>query len=147
MGYDLHITRKELWSDEDDLRNIPLEEWLAYIELDPELEISEKYQIRDPDKEGSSKAAPGFCEWLGHSTDDDGWFDYFQGCISTKNPDDETIRKMLSIARALNARVQGDDGEVYNLSSDNQVSSGHPDAGDLSKSPMKLTNKPWWKIW
>jgi len=30
-----------------------------------------------------------------------------------KNPDDEIIRKMWSIAQALSARVQGDDSETY----------------------------------
>jgi len=40
------------------------------------------------------------------------WFDYSYGCITTKNPDEDVIRKMLSIAGALSARVQGDDGEI-----------------------------------
>ena len=36
-----------------------------------------------------------------------------QGDIFTKNPDPSTIEKMISIAKKLNARVQGDDGEIY----------------------------------
>ena len=147
MGYDLHITRKDDWSDEEDLRDIPLEEWLAYIALDPELAISDRFRIRDPDNEGGSIVAPGFCDWLGHSINTSMWFGYFHGCIETKNPDEETIRKMLFIAEALNARVQGDDGEIYQLSSDNQISNGNSKAGHPAASAQNHPRKPWWKFW
>lgn len=49
MGYDLHITRKEDWSDEysDDM-GISLSEWLSYIDTDPELELSDGYWVKVP---------------------------------------------------------------------------------------------------
>lgn len=40
-------------------------------------------------------------------------FDYCDGNLTTKNPDRETITRLLMIAQGLAATVQGDDGEVY----------------------------------
>jgi len=39
--------------------------------------------------------------------------EWFQDDIYTKNPDEPILAKMLQIASALGARVQGDDGEIY----------------------------------
>lgn len=141
MGYDLHITRKENWVDEDEsYKDILLNDWLEYIHNDPELQISDAYQIENPQKPDESMPAPGFCDWLNHPLNESRWFDYYQGNIGTKNPDEHTIRKMLSIAKAFDATVQGDDGEIYSLSSSNKVVHHFADEGAPSK-------KPWWKFW
>ena len=66
MGYDLHITRKGDWSDDDQEREIALPEWLAYIGADPDLTLSERYRIKVPGSETESQVAPGFCEWTAH---------------------------------------------------------------------------------
>ena len=47
---------------------------------------------------------------------------------------------MLSIAEKLEARMQGDEGEIYDLSEINKISS------TLNTSNNK-TKKPWWKFW
>ena len=41
------------------------------------------------------------------------WFSYRDGEITVKDPDREISRKMFTIAVALKARVQGDEGETY----------------------------------
>ncbi|MCA9419072.1 MAG: hypothetical protein KC917_22550 [Candidatus Omnitrophica bacterium] len=41
MGYDLHITRAEEWIYNEG-REISKEEWLAYVESDPELSLVPK---------------------------------------------------------------------------------------------------------
>jgi hypothetical protein len=125
MGYDLHITRKEDWSDDDQEREITLTEWLAYIHADPGLVLSEGYRIKVPGSETESQAAPGFCKWTAHPLQENRWFDYRNGSVSTKNPDEHVIRKMLLIADILGAKVQGDDGEIYTLSNDNQILRGY----------------------
>jgi hypothetical protein len=145
MGYDLHITRKDDWSDEDPEKEISLSEWLAYIDADKDLVLSDAYWIKVPGSDTESQVAPGYCEWTGHPSKELQWFDFFKGCISTKNPDQDVIRKMLTIAEALQAKVQGDDGEIYTLSTDNQISSAYDD--DLSLRPGRQANKPWWKFW
>jgi hypothetical protein len=99
MGYDLHITRAEDWTDS---KNFPIHprEWLQIIEKDNELKIS--------DTNGKY-----FAIWYKHLTDKESWFDLTDGEVYTKNPDDFSIRKMIEIAEKLNAKVQGDDSEVY----------------------------------
>ena len=50
-----------------------------------------------------------------------------------KNPDSEMLRKMFLIADALGAKLQGDDGEIYNS------------IGMVA--PQDRAKKPWWKFW
>jgi hypothetical protein len=42
-----------------------------------------------------------------------GWFDYRNGRIVVKYPDEKMLAKMRVIAEALGARVMGDEGELY----------------------------------
>jgi hypothetical protein len=37
MGYNLHIARKENWSDEDDSAEISLQQWQSYVQSDDEI--------------------------------------------------------------------------------------------------------------
>jgi hypothetical protein len=93
MGHYLHITRREDWYDKG--HDISADEWLSYVESDPELSIDEingKY----------------FADWK-----DDGWLDWHRGEIYTKNPRKKLVEKMIQIANRLDAKVQGDEGEVY----------------------------------
>jgi hypothetical protein len=59
----------------------------------------------------------GLVAWLGqadlHTRNVLAWFSWFEGNIDTRAPDRATMCKMYKIAKALNARVQGDDGEFY----------------------------------
>ena len=103
MGYDIHITRAEFWA-ENDAQWIDEDEWLRVVAEDPQLQ---------PDAKGA-----GYTLWLGPSKHEDPWFHWSKGNISTKNPDQAIVRKMLEIASRLRARVQGDDGEFYENASD-----------------------------
>jgi hypothetical protein len=98
MGYDLHITRRVHWSDDGD--DISAEEWLALVATDPELQIE-------------TANGPYFAIWSRPLLDGHHWLTWSTGQISTKNPDDVLIDKMVEISRKLGARVQGDDGEIY----------------------------------
>ena len=98
MGYDLHITRRAQWAD-DGGPEITLEEWGAYVASDAEVR---------PDADNG----PTDFLWAAHPREPwPLWWD--RGTVSTKNPDDETVRKLVAIADRLGATVQGDDGEVY----------------------------------
>jgi hypothetical protein len=99
MGYDIHITRAEHWA-ENEGREISAEEWLAYVQKDPELKIDEANSEH-------------FAIWSGDVGEPLAWFEWSAGDVATKNPDEATIEKAVSIARHFNAKVQGDDGEVY----------------------------------
>ena len=48
MGYELHILRRNDWDNYEEESNISLEEWLAYVQSDSELELANGYQIRIP---------------------------------------------------------------------------------------------------
>ena len=124
MGYELHITRAENWA-ESDQNPIAAEEWLALVDGDPELRI-------DADN------GAHFAIWSGPcSYPDGGWFDWSDGCISTKHPDRAILAKMLQIASHLGARVQGDDGEEYM----------QPDDLPADEAIEETLNRPWWRFW
>ena len=144
MGYELHIVRRHNWDDYEEESNITLSEWLGYVKRDRELEPSEGYWVKVPG-ENTTQPKPGFCEWAAYSKEQRPghrpWFDHDYGSISTKYPDAETIRKMIAIAEALNARVQGDDGEFYD-----EAAVVAMEAADAARKPP-TTERPWWKFW
>lgn len=102
LGYDLHITRRNFWAD-DDGQAITLEEWLVYVALDVDIEA-------DPQNPGPENYVI--------ASHPDRWplrWHRRRGEVYTKNPDDLVVAKLVQIARALNARVLGDDDEIYGI--------------------------------
>lgn len=101
MGYNFYITRRRNHSDENGPA-ITADEWKSLVASDPELEFRDK-------------RVPLMATWSGESKWPEPWFDFSEryGSIDTKNPDSPVIAKMLQIAKALNATVQGDNGETY----------------------------------
>jgi hypothetical protein len=99
LGYDLHITRKNSWSD-DEGSAITFDEWLAYIRTDNEVG---RHSL---DSEHKFLFTRGSFEWPL-------WWNPRLGEIYTKNPDETTIEKMVEIAKHLKARVLGDNAEEY----------------------------------
>ncbi|MFB7260449.1 hypothetical protein [Streptomyces nojiriensis] len=80
MGYDVHITRRENWWDEEG-QDISTAEWEAAVAADPGLVMAPMW--------------------------------WSAGRIVSKNPSDAVIARMCEVAKTLDARVQGDDGECY----------------------------------
>ena len=101
MGYDLHVTRRKQWFDEEG-PDITIEEWICYVASDSELELN-------CDHWGSESA-----EFVTHPDQWPIWWDK-RGEIYAKNPDRMVVCKLVQIAEALGARVLGDDGEVYGI--------------------------------
>jgi hypothetical protein len=99
MGYDLHITRAK-FHFENEGAWITADEWLRYVESDPDLKLA-------------GYNGEYFALWSGKSEYPDPWLDWFQGNIYTQNRDAPLIDKMVEIAKKLDAKVQGDDGETY----------------------------------
>lgn len=145
MGYELHITRRNHWADTE-TSDISLDEWLNYVNNDKELELLNGYDIKIG-AEVTHQDAPGYCEWMSHPSEQETnsrpWFSYWKGSIDTKNPDAPTIRKMIQIASALNAKVQGDDGEFY---TEEYVAEMERDE-EQKTSAVQQIDKPWWKFW
>jgi hypothetical protein len=116
MGYDLHIARADDWLDAEE-SPITLDEWWRYVEEDPDMRM-------DNQAVGTVEGEPaivyenkGLAVWTRYSGHDPkgnmAWFDYRDGRIVVKNPDEEIIRKMKQIASHFGAKVLGDDGESY----------------------------------
>lgn len=99
MGYDLHVTRADDWADNKG-HEISVDEWLRFVGEDPELRLA-------------GYNGPYFALWSGPSKYRDPWLDWHAGNLYSKNPDKAIVEKMLQIAERLGARVQGDDGEFY----------------------------------
>jgi len=102
MGYDLHITRAENWSDNDQWE-IGANEWLAIVLADPDLELF-------------PENGPYCAEWTvdGLAPGYNPWLDWWRGNIFTKYPIGRAfLAKMLEVAQRLDAKVQGDEGEFY----------------------------------
>jgi len=113
VGYDIHITRKAEWFDAEP--KIGLEEWEMYASRDPLLSIegsvgwkvgdktvsAKVFVFRDPKNEKYPEAA--VIAWQPF------------GDVVAKDPSTFGIAYMARIAYHLNARVQGDEGEFYDL--------------------------------
>jgi len=116
MGYDLHITRATDWT-ESEAAPILLEEWIAFVEADPEMRLEDVAIGRVNGKPAISYQNEGLAVWTAYSGHDPegnmAWFDYCDGRIVVKNPDEEIRRKMKQIAVHFGAAVIGDDDESY----------------------------------
>jgi hypothetical protein len=139
MGYDIHITRKENWFDEDDANEIKLTEWIDYIKSDHEMRPDNQASATPDSGDPVIYKNDGLAVWTSYSKngldDNYAWFDFRSGNVTVKNPDEEIKNKMIDIATRLNAKVQGDDGEIYDtttLTADKQSTK---------------RQRPWWKVW
>ena len=141
MGYDVHITRRGDWFDEDG-PSIGLNEWLLLVNRDPEMRLDGFAETRTAEGSVLRIDNPGLSIWTAYSGhEEDGnkaWFDYHDGGITVKNPDEEILIKMWLLAQQLSATVQGDEGERY-------------DQNGLAISPEETSardvSKPRWKFW
>lgn len=126
MGYDFHITRRDNWYDEG--ADISSDEWLKYVGSDPELSIDES--------NGNY-----FAIW------NEDWLDWRRGEIFTKNPRRNLIEKLIQIANRLNAKVQGDEGEIYIDGS--QVPDDEETERNLELIRQRLSSarkQSWWRM-
>ncbi len=135
MGYDLHITRKQDWSDDDGL-TISREDWLAYVDKDKSMRLETEAFVENDQGQSFSVQDETLAIWIDWPNRAEGkneaWMWHSHGNVMAKNPDALMIQKMFLIADALGGKLQGDDGEVYN-------SIGEVDKVDRPQ--------PWWKFW
>jgi hypothetical protein len=146
MGYDVHITRQDNWFDQDDSKNISLEEWLDYVAKDLDIRLDNYAEATASNGETIRMEAEGLSVWTAYSGNGVGgnyaWLNYSSGNIVVKNPDEEIISKMVDMAISMNAKVQGDEGEVYQRMPNGKITSNH-----LDGSETKGNSKAWWKFW
>ncbi len=116
MGYDVHITRADHWT-ESESAPIALDEWLHYVAGDSEMRLDNYADAEVGGGEILRYENDGLAVWTvysGHGLNGNmAWFDYRRGSVIVKNPDDEILGKMRRVASALAAKVMGDEGELY----------------------------------
>lgn len=85
------------------------------MEREPDFRLDGFAEAEAPSGEVIRVESPGLAVWTAHPNSTDGLalFDWYEGRIVVKNPDDAILARMRDVARALDARVQGDDGEFY----------------------------------
>lgn len=111
MGYELHIFRGSEWSAGDG--GISAEEWASLVANQEDLRIVGFAEATTPDGSAVRYDNPGLTEWTGHPDGHLRRFDFKNGRVDIKSPDDATVERTVQLARDLRARVQGDDGEFY----------------------------------
>ena len=133
MGYNIYITRKQDWFDGDDSNEIKLTEWTDYIQSDSEMKLDNYAETENDLEEKIRYENQGIAIWTSyskHGLDDNfAWFDFSNGNVTVKNADTEIRNKMIDIAGRLNAKVQGDDGEIYDT------------------KEIIGRKRRWWKVW
>ncbi|MEV6978724.1 hypothetical protein [Kitasatospora sp. NPDC093806] len=107
MGYDVHITRRAHWWDEEG-PDIAAAEWAAVVAADSDLARVPLPPGRLGDTEWAVEVGPAR---VGDALPEALW--WRAGRIVAKHPSDALIATMCRVAKVLDARVQGDDGEYY----------------------------------
>lgn len=112
MSYDLSITR----SDGDSEAEVPITEaeWNTLVANDPELEPTPEVAVTNPRTgERITMRGNGMTTWRSSTGRTVGLL-FSHGRISFRATDDQVVMaKMRQIAAALDARIQGEDGEWY----------------------------------
>src|ERR1700753_2706158 len=135
MGYDRHITRAAVWPNSQS-DPITMEEWLAYVATDPELQRIDRDIAYPPGREPDARGGKGDVEWTAARNGAKGWFFYGRGEITSNNPERAAIAKMFRIATALRANLLGDDGEHYDANGE-----------DVRQKHADTTRRPGWLNW
>lgn len=142
MGYDLYITRKEDWSDVDG-QDITLDDWMAYVSGDRSLRIDVERSAASDPRVASGAKEPSHVVWVdwpdrevGHQ---EAWIWLERGNLVATDADLKFRQKLFLIAVALDARLMGEGGEVYN-------SIGEPEGKRSLLGPI-VRKRRWWKFW
>lgn len=112
MGYGLHVVRAQKESDHDSQR-ISMKEWLTVIDADPSLVLKGEVTVTSPGGDVIHMPSPGLAVWHGHPEIPEVPFTFHNGTISITASDNAVLAKILQVAAALVAEVQGDEGELY----------------------------------
>jgi hypothetical protein len=131
MAYDLHVVRTEDWTEAAGAP-ITKQDVDALIAADAELAWSTTDYVDMRDDAGAVTRY-WMISWRGQPC-----FWWYRDQMECSGPEEAQIAKLVQMARALGARVVGDDGETYPLE--------QPAAPSTPPSPQ-APRKPWWRFW
>jgi hypothetical protein len=66
MGYDIHITRTDDWTESEN-DPITIEEWIAYIDSDPDMQLEGFAEATTSDGGKIRIESPGLAVWITYS--------------------------------------------------------------------------------
>lgn len=142
MGHDLYVTRKDDWSDTEG-PDITLDDWLAYLAIDDSLKLDPARSANADPRVASGVKEPSHASWVHWPDREPGvreaWMWLERGNIVATDSGIRFRQKLFLIADGLEARLMGENGEVFN-------SSGEPE-GKLSRFGVPGRKKAWWKFW
>jgi hypothetical protein len=136
MDYKLYITRAKHFY-ETNTRPITHLEWVTLAKADPSLRQSstEFEELVRPDGAVERRY---LWAWVEHSAPVP--LQYADGAIFVKSPDKDTIRKLVALADKLNARVIGEESEVYGA--DGEPSKA-PETGGAGEGGLTQKLRRW----
>lgn len=111
MGCDVYITRQSNWFRAAEAKRISEVEWRSVVEADSEMWLCGFAEATSPQDGTVRYENPLLAEWLGHPHYSQVWFDFRDGNVVVKNPDELVVKKMKQLAHKLDAGVQGEEGE------------------------------------
>ncbi|WP_332851981.1 hypothetical protein [Duganella sp. S19_KUP01_CR8] len=113
MGYDLHITKATEWPQSSQ-KPISELEWKNAVAADGLLKMDTTAVAINPQTHEIIQVSnPLMASWVDPKTNEKYYFYYRRGEISVKNPSDSVIKKMKELASKFDAKVLGDEGEIY----------------------------------
>ncbi len=143
MGYEVYVTRRESWADEDG-PYITLSDWLGYLSIDPSLQRDVQFGSGRTKSNGGYEESTHviWTEWPGQGDGKEARFYLDDGNVVASDTDVAIRQKLFVMAHVLEAKVQGAKGELYN-------SVGEPEGRGRkrrSKTPPGA-EKSWWRFW
>ena len=112
-------TTRTHWAD-DHGPEIAEDEWRRAVEADPDLAMAGFVEARTSDGRVLRTDDPSIAQMVTHPrlAEHGAWLSFSMGNVVVKNPDDIIVAKMCELGEALGARVQGDEGELYEIRND-----------------------------
>ena len=116
MGYDVRVTFRNRQAGERGPQ-ITTDLWRQIVDDDPDLEMVGYAEAHLPDDGVLRLEDPNIAQMISHPQlqEHGAWITWDGGEIVVKNPDSILLTKLCEIALRLHARVEGDDGEIYEL--------------------------------
>ena len=114
MAYDIHITRRNNWFDKEG-PVISEEEWKKVVEEDSELKLTDYAESSLKNKPFEIVRLKKHLMGLLSDpiTKKDFYFVYSPEKITVSDAEENVVEKMKQVAQKLDAKVQGDEGELY----------------------------------
>ena len=136
MGYDVSITRKKDYFDQEETHQITLKEFDKLVAEDSEMKI----EIIEGEE---CLVWTNFTEFKQFGNFP---FKIRNGEITIKNSQVQLVEQMIYMSKYINARVEGEEGETYDFDIDGEVIT-NPPKEENGEQEIKISNKKWWKFW